>query len=141
MKFIITFYKLFFLFGLVAPDFFKKINDTFGHQIGDDVLKESASVLKNNVRKVDVLGRWGGEEFLIICTQTPLSGVKELALKINKAIKEYKFTTYPNSVTISIGCACYKVGVTLSYDDIILNADKALYMAKENGRDRVEVFE
>jgi len=126
---------------IIDIDFFKRINDTFGHQIGDDVLKESATVLKDNIRRVDMLGRWGGEEFLIICPETPLSGAKNLALKINKAIKEYKFTTYSKNVTISIGCACYKPKVTLTYDEIVSNADKALYIAKENGRDRVEVFE
>jgi|GEM_PF-718924 len=124
---------------IIDIDFFKSVNDNFGHQVGDDVLKESSKILKNSVRSVDILGRWGGEEFLIICPETPLSGAKELALKINKTIKEYKFSTYPNSVTMSMGCACYKQGV-LTYDEIILNADKALYLAKENGRDRVEVF-
>jgi len=134
-------YNTIFSVIIIDIDFFKNINDTFGHQVGDDVLKESAKLLKNNIRKVDLIGRWGGEEFLIVCPQTPLSGAKVLALELNKIIKNYKFTTYAKNVTISIGCACYKPKVTSTYDEIVSNADKALYVAKENGRDRVEVFE
>ncbi|MFV7791433.1 GGDEF domain-containing protein, partial [Aliarcobacter lanthieri] len=107
--------------------------DNFGHQVGDDVLKESAEILKNNIRNVDILGRWGGEEFLIICPETPLSGAKELALKLNKVIKEYSFRTYPNIVTMSIGCSSYKQGI-LTYNVIISNANNALYIAKERER-------
>ncbi|WP_034255571.1 diguanylate cyclase [Aliarcobacter lanthieri] len=132
-------YNTIFSIILIDIDFFKKINDNFGHQVGDDVLKETAEILKNSIRNVDILGRWGGEEFLIICPETPLTGARELALKLNKAIKEYKFSTYPNSVTMSIGCSSYKQGV-LTYDEIISNADKALYIAKAGGRDRVEIF-
>ncbi|RBQ26644.1 MULTISPECIES: GGDEF domain-containing protein [Arcobacteraceae] len=132
-------YNTIFSIILIDIDFFKKINDNFGHQVGDDVLKEVAEILKNSIRNVDILGRWGGEEFLIICPETPLTGARELALKLNKAIKEYKFSTYPNSVTMSIGCSSYKQGV-LTYDEIISNADKALYVAKAGGRDRVEIF-
>jgi len=134
-------YNTIFSVIIIDIDFFKSINDAFGHQIGDDVLKESAKILKNNIRKVDILGRWGGEEFLIICPQTPLSGAKVLALELNKIIKNYQFTAYAKSVTISIGCASYNPKFTLTYNEIISNADKALYVAKENGRDRVEVFE
>jgi len=134
-------YNTIFSVIIIDIDFFKNINDTFGHQVGDNVLKESAKLLKNNIRKVDLVGRWGGEEFLIVCPQTPLSGAKVLALELNKIIKNYKFTTYAKNVTISIGCACYKPKVTSTYDEIVSNADKALYIAKENGRDRVEVFE
>ncbi|RBQ30691.1 GGDEF domain-containing protein [Arcobacter sp. FW59] len=133
-------YNTIFSVIIMDIDFFKNINDNFGHQVGDDVLKESAEILKNNIRNVDILGRWGGEEFLIICPETPLSGAKELALKLNKVIKEYSFRTYPNIVTMSIGCSSYKQGI-LTYNEIISNADKALYVAKESGRDRVEIFE
>jgi len=124
---------------IIDIDFFKKINDNFGHQVGDDVLKECSYILSKNIRNVDILGRWGGEEFLVVCPETLKNGAKDLAIKLNKAIKLHKFSTYPHSVTISVGVASCSVN-DLNYDDIISNADKALYEAKNNGRDRVEVF-
>ncbi|PRM97345.1 sensor domain-containing diguanylate cyclase [Aliarcobacter cryaerophilus] len=124
---------------IIDIDFFKKINDNFGHQVGDDVLKECSNILSQNIRNVDTLGRWGGEEFLVVCPETLKNGAKDLAIKLNKAIKLHKFSTYPNSVTISVGVATCSLN-DLKYDDIISNADKALYEAKNNGRDRVEVF-
>lgn len=123
---------------LVDIDFFKKVNDNFGHQVGDEVLKESAKVFASSLRETDILGRWGGEEFLIICPQTDLKGAELLAQKLNLAIKAHKFSTYPKSVTISIGVASYNKDIK-KFDDIILNADKALYEAKNQGRDRVVV--
>ncbi|WP_207761799.1 sensor domain-containing diguanylate cyclase [Aliarcobacter cryaerophilus] len=124
---------------IIDIDFFKKINDNFGHQVGDDVLKECSNILSQNIRNVDTLGRWGGEEFLVVCPETLKNGAKDLAIKLNNAIKLHKFSTYPNSVTISVGVATCSLK-DLKYDDIISNADKALYEAKNNGRDRVEVF-
>ncbi|WP_207797715.1 diguanylate cyclase [Aliarcobacter cryaerophilus] len=124
---------------IIDIDFFKKINDNFGHQVGDDVLKECSYILSQNIRNVDTLGRWGGEEFLVVCPETLKDGAKDLAIKLNKAIKLHKFSTYPHSVTISVGVASCSVN-DLNYDDIISNADKALYEAKNNGRDRVEIF-
>lgn len=133
-------YKTEFSVILIDIDFFKKVNDTFGHQIGDDVLKESAQVLKNSIRLTDVLGRWGGEEFLIISPQTNLEGAVKIAEHINNAIKLYKFKTYPNKVTMSIGVASYFEDMS-KIEEILLNADKSLYKAKENGRDRVVYHE
>lgn len=133
-------YKTEFSVILIDIDFFKKVNDTFGHQIGDDVLKESAQVLKNSIRLTDVLGRWGGEEFLIISPQTNLEGAVKIAEHINNAIKLYKFKTYPNKVTMSIGVASYFEDMS-KIEEIVLNADKSLYKAKENGRDRVVYHE
>lgn len=133
-------YKTEFSVILIDIDFFKKVNDTFGHQIGDDVLKESAQVLKDSIRLTDVLGRWGGEEFLIISPQTNLEGAVKIAEHINNAIKLYKFKTYPNKVTMSIGVASYFEDMS-KIEEIVLNADKSLYKAKENGRDRVVYHE
>ncbi|MFY9089849.1 diguanylate cyclase [Arcobacter aquimarinus] len=133
-------YKTEFSVILIDIDFFKKVNDTFGHQIGDDVLKESAQVLKDSIRLTDVLGRWGGEEFLIISPQTNLEGAVKIAEHINNAIKLYKFKTYPNKVTMSIGVASYFEDMS-KIEEILLNADKSLYKAKENGRDRVVYHE
>ncbi|KLE07825.1 diguanylate cyclase [Aliarcobacter butzleri L355] len=124
---------------LLDIDYFKKVNDNFGHQIGDEVLIESAQVLSKNIRNVDILGRWGGEEFLVICPETKIEDAIKVASHINAAIKLHKFTTYPNTVTISLGVASFNKDIK-NVDDIILNADKALYQAKEEGRDRVIAF-
>ncbi|WP_152055289.1 sensor domain-containing diguanylate cyclase [Aliarcobacter butzleri] len=124
---------------LLDIDYFKKVNDNFGHQIGDEVLIESAQVLSKNIRNVDILGRWGGEEFLVICPETKIEDAIKVASHINAAIKLHKFTTYPNTVTISLGVATFSKYIK-NVDDIILNADKALYQAKEEGRDKVIAF-
>ncbi len=121
-------------------DFFKKVNDTFGHQIGDDVLKELASIIKNCTRATDIVGRWGGEEFLVICPNTNLEGAKALAINMNKAVKSHTFSTYPEKLTISLGISCYK-NALLKPEELVANADIALYRAKENGRDRVEIYD
>ncbi|MBS7350159.1 MAG: diguanylate cyclase [Comamonas sp.] len=119
-------------------DFFKKINDNFGHQVGDDVLQECAQILTHTVSDKGIIGRWGGEEFLVICPETDLTNAQQLALQINQAIKAHPFSTYPHRVTMSVGVSGYQAGIE-KYDEIVSNADKALYKAKENGRDRVEV--
>jgi len=125
---------------LIDIDFFKKVNDGYGHQVGDDVLVQSAEVLRNNIRNIDILGRWGGEEFLIICPNTNLEGANVLAKKINNAIKNYTFTTYPKTVTMSLGVSCFAKGLT-KVEEIVANADHALYEAKKNGRDQVVIFQ
>lgn len=124
---------------LLDIDYFKKVNDNFGHQVGDEVLIESAQVLSKNIRNVDILGRWGGEEFLVICPETKIEDAIKVASHINAAIKLHKFTTYPNTVTMSLGVASFNKDIK-NVDDIILNADKALYQAKEEGRDKVIAF-
>ncbi|MFY4860764.1 diguanylate cyclase [Aliarcobacter butzleri] len=124
---------------LLDIDYFKKVNDNFGHQVGDEVLIESAQILSKNIRNVDILGRWGGEEFLVICPETKIEDAIKVASHINEAIKLHKFSTYPNTVTISLGVATFSKHIK-NVDDIILNADKALYQAKEEGRDRVIAF-
>jgi len=129
-----------FCVALLDIDLFKEVNDNFGHQIGDDVLVEVAQILQNNIRNTDTLGRFGGEEFLIICPNTDLNGAKTLAININQAVKTHTFKTYPNRLTISIGVASFNENL-IKPEDIISNADKALYKAKKSGRDRVIVFE
>jgi polar amino acid transport system substrate-binding protein len=119
-------------------DFFKKINDTHGHQIGDQILKITADILKENIRQPDILGRWGGEEFLIICPNIDLSGAIVLAEHLRALIENHRFPTINNATS------CF--GVTqLKADDkmntLIARADEALYKAKDNGRNRVEAIE
>lgn len=121
---------------LIDIDYFKTVNDIYGHQIGDIVLKEFAQILKSNSRKTDTLGRWGGEEFLIICSETNQEGILTLANKIKNKIENHNFTI-KESKTASFGIAMHKKYITL--DELIRKADEALYKAKNNGRNRIEI--
>ncbi|MBC3889532.1 diguanylate cyclase [Acetobacterium paludosum] len=116
-------------------DHFKRVNDNYGHQVGDRVLVELVAILQKHVRSDDVVGRWGGEEFLIILPNTDLEGGVGLAEKLQKLVGANIFTR-AGRVTISIGVAAYQGD--LSQESIVSRADSALYLAKKNGRNRVE---
>jgi len=122
---------------LLDLDFFKSVNDTYGHQEGDQVLMEVAKILQKQVREIDIVGRWGGEEFLIIYPSTNLHGVLSVAEKMRSKIEKYNFP--------AVGTITASFGVTVWYPDdmiesMIARVDKALYKAKDNGRNRVEVL-
>lgn len=116
-------------------DNFKKINDSYGHQAGDLVLKKVANVLKNSLRKVDYVGRFGGEEFLIICSQTSLKNAMILAERIRSAVETMYFGDKIGKVTISLGVTSSKGEKDI--DKIINDADRALYQAKRDGKNCV----
>ena len=116
-------------------DDFKMVNDTYGHQIGDEVLKEIAKITLNGVREQDINVRWGGEEFLILLPQTNITGALTVASKIKSAIKEHIFTDKSLKITASFG-----VSQLLDEDDevtLISRSDKLLYEAKKTGKDKV----
>ena len=117
-------------------DFFKKINDTYGHVAGDYVLKTIASIAKKNIREVDYLIRLGGEEFLIVAPDTTLEKAEALAERIRMAIENYKFNMMGN-VTVSFGAANYKKGDV--ENSFLKRADEAMFLAKEKGRNQVVV--
>jgi diguanylate cyclase (GGDEF)-like protein len=117
-------------------DHFKKINDTYGHKVGDEVLKELAKLIRKNIRKFDFAARWGGEEFVILAPETDIEGAKNLAEKLRKEVEKHKFLQV-NKVTISLGVAQYNFEE--SPEEFVVRADLALYKAKEGGRNRVEV--
>jgi len=119
---------------LVDIDFFKRINDTFGHQIGDDILVEFGQILKNNTRKEDIIGRWGGEEFIILCQNTTESEAIIIAEKLRKAVYEHIFAS-DIKITSSFGVAEYKGGIKFS--TVVSYADMALYESKSKGRNLV----
>lgn len=121
---------------LIDIDFFKNVNDTFGHQVGDDVLIDLTKILKKNVRTTDIVGRWGGEEFMIISAHTSIEGAFSLAKLLNKKVQEHLFETIEH-ITISAGIS--DIQTSEDIDTLIKNADTKLYMAKENGRNRVEI--
>lgn len=119
---------------IVDIDFFKKINDTYGHQTGDSVLKEFANLLSENTRQSDKVSRWGGEEFLIFTPKTTLQNAFTLAVNICNKIAQHQFVE-AGHVTASFGVAAYENCI----DNTIKNADEALYKAKELGRNQVQL--
>lgn len=122
---------------MIDIDFFKSVNDTYGHQVGDSILKQFATILKQNIRNTDFIGRWGGEEFLIVCIET----TEENAIKLASNLREKIETTLFDRVgykTMSVGVAQMEEGLVV--DNLVNNADKALYFAKDNGRNSVVAF-
>ncbi len=119
---------------LLDIDFFKKVNDTLGHPVGDAVLIQLANIAKQSIRSYDIIGRWGGEEFLVLCPESTLQEAQQVAQRIRTHIKNAHFST--NTIhTISIGVAMMREEDTPN--TLIARADKALYRAKDEGRDRV----
>ncbi len=117
-------------------DFFKSINDTHGHQAGDIVLKEFAVTVKDSLRKTDTVGRWGGEEFLIVVPAVGIEAATVMAEKLRRIIETKQFTGVPG-ITCSFGITSSVPGDSVTA--MIKRADQALYRAKNAGRNRVEV--
>ena len=115
-------------------DDFKKINDTHGHVAGDQVLVEIADILKSTIRKIDTVGRWGGEEFMIILPESDLDGGLALAEKLRERIHEHKFPGF-GCLTASFGVAVSEKGG--DQQQLVARADKAMYQAKQSGKNRV----
>ena len=122
---------------MIDIDYFKNVNDTFGHQIGDMVLSQSAKLMIENSRKSDIKGRFGGEEFLIICPQTTAESALKLAEKIRTAIESFKFEEVGYK-TISLGISTFENNDTV--ESLIKKADTALYQAKNSGRNKVVLY-
>ncbi len=116
-------------------DHFKKINDIYGHTIGDEVLKEIASLIRLKFWKTDFPFRWGGEEFIILLSATPLDRAIKAAEKLRNAIRKHYFF-HVGEVTVSSGVAQFRDSDSLN--TLIQRADEALYRAKSGGRNRVE---
>ncbi len=123
---------------LLDIDYFKSVNDNYGHHVGDAVLKEFSSILKNSMRKVDEVGRWGGEEFLIILPETGIKEAASFAEHLRSKIEDHMFTVIDHK-TASLGVAEYIQGD--GPQSLINRADKALYKAKGNGRNQIQYFQ
>ncbi len=127
-------------FGLlfVDIDFFKKVNDTFGHEVGDRLLKVVAATLAANCRSADVVTRWGGEEFAILAPNADAGGLRTMAEKLRSVVAASGLRTpHPIQVTVSIGGAIARPGETPAC--LLKRADECLYEAKRSGRDRVVI--
>lgn len=124
-------------------DYFKRINDTYGHAAGDYVLSELAGSVKKSIRKGDIFGRLGGEEFGVFKTADSSSHCYEFCERIKNAVENNEFLYEKNkiSVTISIGCSCTAIADFLSVEKLLDDSDKLLYKAKHEGRNRIEMVD
>ncbi|MFK5895312.1 MAG: GGDEF domain-containing protein [Pseudomonadota bacterium] len=117
-------------------DYFKKVNDNYGHQAGDEVLKMVAKLLREHLRKPDFIARFGGEEFVSLLPNTSLGGGYKVAEKMRSAIQELEFTYKEQTIPLTISCGISLFAVGDSPADVFERADKALYQAKKQGRNR-----
>lgn len=119
-------------------DFFKKINDNYGHNIGDTVLIELCNLVSKNLRKTDIFARWGGEEFICLLPDTNIRGAYILSESLRKKVESFKFS-HIEKITISLGL--YQMKKTDTFiEDIIDKADKALYLSKNSGRNKTSIW-
>ncbi len=133
-------YKLALSVVMMDIDHFKRVNDTYGHQIGDRVLQKFAKRIEKNIRKADVLARYGGEEFTVVSKNTEIEGAVTIADKLRAAIQEkpFKIGRHNINLTASLGVAAIGVGAYMDAAQLLRNADIMLYKAKAAGRNRVE---
>ena len=126
---------------MVDIDHFKRVNDNYGHAIGDKIIKFVADTLKKNIRSQDLLSRYGGEEFCVILSDSTIDQAINIAERMRAAIKRGDPTRYTSAlnVTASFGIATLDDDIS-NKDDLLINADKALYQAKEGGRNKVVVW-
>jgi diguanylate cyclase (GGDEF)-like protein len=117
-------------------DQFKRLNDEFGHVLGDEVLRQASSLFNQQLRKIDVVCRYGGEEFGILLTQTDAAQALRVAEKLRKSVEVWQFPGVPRTVTISAGAAAFPEHGT-TRDELVKAADAALYAAKQAGRNRI----
>lgn len=132
-----------FTLAMADIDFFKKINDTYGHLAGDEILKQISECLIKNTKGDDIVGRFGGEEFIILLKNTNLDNSKALLEKIRKDIDDLivKYNNFIiDNLNISIG-AVFNQDNNTDLNNLIEKADKALYNVKENGRNQTKFFD
>ncbi|MDQ3704702.1 MAG: sensor domain-containing diguanylate cyclase [Chloroflexota bacterium] len=139
-------YNHFLSMMIIDLDRFKVVNDTYGHQVGDEVLREVARLVQENIRAGDSAARYGGEELAVILPETTASGAFKVAERIRQAVAAHPFArpqggtrTLPVRMTISTGIGCFP-GDGDSQDALIVAADRALYNAKEEGRNRTIMY-
>ena len=127
-------YDRYFSVIFLDIDHFKEVNDTYGHLIGDEIIKIVAGYIQDNIRETDTAARWGGEEFLIVLPETGVSGAERVAEKLRLAFESHPCRANSHSIplTLSLGVGGWRAGDTI--DSILQRADKALYEAKAKGR-------
>lgn len=133
--------KYIFSFLMVDIDYFKNYNDRFGHLVGDVILKEAARMVKENIRQIDLLGKYGGDEFCVILNETDKVQAEFVAERIRKTISGNPIRAYDEDlkITVSIGIAVFP-GDSSTPSALIEKADQALYQAKQSGRNKVYTY-
>jgi|TARA_B110000211_G_scaffold112086_1_gene130207 diguanylate cyclase (GGDEF)-like protein len=124
--------------AIIDIDYFKKINDSYGHHHGDEIISRLSLVLKNTFRETDIISRWGGEEFLVVLYNCDLQGSKDIFRKLHKSVSEIEIAP-GHYLSVSIGVSKLPEGnqfVVEVFEDVGRQADEALYSAKANGRAR-----
>jgi diguanylate cyclase (GGDEF)-like protein len=124
---------------MIDIDFFKKINDEFGHHTGDFVLKETAQVIKSCIRDIDVIARWGGEEFIVLLPETKKEEALGVATRILEVIAGHAFSHITRQITVSIGLAGVPDSSIDTAEKLIHASDLSMYEAKSKGRNRIEI--
>lgn len=127
---------------LVDIDNFKSINDELGHHVGDTVLKEISTVMTKTLRNVDIVARWGGEEFVVLLPQTEPEAAKGAARRVLKEVSSHAYTGTGNrAITVSIGISHASHESVETAEDLVKTADEAMYQAKQNGKNRAETLQ
>ena len=134
--------KIHTTFLMIDIDYFKKINDTYGHLAGDEVLRDFGALLNQNKRETDLIGRFGGEEFILRLWDTDVDGAVVYAENIHRNIKklDLKYNNIEINFTVSIGISPVDIEHQLEINKLIEQADNALYAAKESGRNKTVVY-
>lgn len=124
---------------LIDIDDFKQINDQYGHQAGDYVIKKMAKSIQNDLRDSDKVTRIGGDEFAIICTKSQPTSINEIAERIRKSIQNTHFVymSHEINITVSIGCISSNDDSFANFDELLRSVDGALYQSKDNGKNLV----
>jgi diguanylate cyclase (GGDEF)-like protein len=135
-------FNLRFSFLMVDVDFFKRCNDNYGHLVGDAVLKEIAGVIKDNARQVDIVGRYGGEEFAVILSEISKENAFSASLRFLKSVEDKRIKAYDEelNLTVSIGISSFPEDGK-QMQELIDKADLALYQAKQSGRNQICIYQ
>ena len=125
--------------AILDADHFKKVNDNHGHIVGDFVLKKLATLFQQNIRREELLGRYGGEEFVVVMPEVDSSGAFQLAEKLRKTVETTVFKSSETELPVTISVGVATLGEENSVKDFLDTADQALYRSKEEGRNRVTI--
>jgi diguanylate cyclase (GGDEF)-like protein/PAS domain S-box-containing protein len=132
--------KQIFSVMMIDIDKFKVVNDTYGHLVGDQVLIAIVKVLKENTRDYDIIGRFGGDEFMLFLPETNQMGALNIGNRIISYFNKYKLKTLDNEIKIAVSIGISEYNNNQTYDELINNADQAMYLSKKNKNSSVELF-
>ncbi len=129
-----------FIILMMDIDHFKNVNDTYGHLAGDEVLKAVAGKISNNVRNIDLVSRWGGEEMLVVLLNTSMDTGYSIAQRIRKTVEDTTTIVSDVEIKVTISIGIEEMKMSEKFDSALINADEALYEAKTGGRNQVVIY-